>query len=295
MLLTDDEFKIKLQNKHGHTIVNTEAYRGMRKTIKFHCNDCGLDWESTPLLVLKAKNCPQCTSTWRKQARLQTKDEMQAKINAIWHSDEYELHDDYTKSSDPVTITHKTCGRTYKGYANNLIRHHGCVVCAEQQSESQGEQIIYNLLKQNNIAFEYQKKLEINDHLHYFDFYIPEQKLWIEYDGEQHNDKSHCWYSSDRKNRDLEKNEYVQSQNETLLRIPYTHKSVNKIISDIEKHSDLKLQFNVNDKLTKPIHDKLAIVKFKETHSIQETIEHFKISRATLYRYRQRYTTQKTA
>lgn len=295
MQLSDDEFKNKLTKKHGNKIVSKEAYKGMRKTIKFHCNECGFDWETTPLLALKAKRCPQCTSNWRKTARLQTKEQMQTKINKIWQSDEYELHDDYTKSTNPVTITHKTCGRTYVGYANNLIRHHGCITCAEQQSESQGEQIIYNLLKQNDIKFEYQKKVIINEHLHFFDFYLPNQKLWIEYDGQQHNDKNHSWYSPERKERDIEKNEYTNKKHETLLRIPYTHTSLNDIIIDIETASNLKIKFNKNEKLTKPIHDKLAIVSFKKNHSIQETMAKFKISRATLYRYRQRYDTIKTA
>lgn len=297
MQLTDAEFKTKLLNKHGDKIVAKEAYKGMRKTINFHCNECGFEWESTPLAVLRAKRCPQCTSQWRKTARLQTKDEMQAKINHIWQSDEYILHDDYTKSTDPVTITHKTCGRTYIGYANNLVSHHGCLACAGQQSESQGEQIIYNILKQNDIEFEYQKKLEINEHLHFFDFYIPSKKLWVEYDGQQHTDKNHSWYSPDRKERDLEKNKFVAEKEETLLRIPYTHNNVHEIIKDIELVSQLqlKLTFNKNDKLTKPIHDKLTILSFYNTHTIQETMAKFKISRATLYRYRQRYSTIKTA
>lgn len=295
MQLTNEDFKNKLIAKHGNKIIAKEAYNGMRNIIKFHCNDCGFDWETSPLLALKAKRCPQCTSNWRKTARLQTKEQMQTKINKIWQSDEYELHDDYTKSTNPVTITHNVCGRTYVGYANNLVRHHGCIACAEQQSESQGEQIIYNLLKQNNILFEYQKKVEINNHLHFFDFYIPTQNLWIEYDGQQHNDKNHSWYSPDRKERDLEKNQFVSAKKENLLRIPYTHENIHDIINDINAVSQLKLTFDANDKLTKPIHDKFAIVMFQKTHTLKETMAEFKISRATLYRYRQRYSTTKTA
>lgn len=62
MQLTNEDFKNKLIAKHGNKIIAKEAYNGMRNIIKFHCNDCGFDWETSPLLALKANaahNVPQ--------------------------------------------------------------------------------------------------------------------------------------------------------------------------------------------------------------------------------------------
>ena len=57
----------------------------------------------------------------------------------------------------------------------------------------------------------------------------------IEFDGPQHIDKNHIWYSSENKIRDEMKNQYAISNNYPLVRIPYKEKNnlnIDLILSD---------------------------------------------------------------
>lgn len=84
-----------------------------------------------------------------------------------------------------------------------------------------GEQEIENILKDNNIKFVTQF---IFDDLpnRKFDFYLPELKYLIEFDGEQHFMNISNWDKIEiQQQRDKEKNEYALSHNIPLVRIPY--------------------------------------------------------------------------
>ena len=105
----------------------------------------------------------------------------------------------------------------------------GCI------GKSKGEGKIEQLLKDNNIVFEKQKHFDncrfpdTNYHA-YFDFYIPDYNLLIEYDGNQHFyyfDSQNTWNNKDNFQKVLEhdnyKNDWCINNNITLIRIPYTH------------------------------------------------------------------------
>ena len=100
--------------------------------------------------------------------------------------------------------------------------------------KSKGEERIAQLLKNNNIQFEQEKKFDNfiyqdTNRKAQFDFYVNNRYL-IEYDGKQHfniggwNDKE----ALEKNNiHDKLKNEYCIKNNIPLIRIPYTH--LNKI------------------------------------------------------------------
>lgn len=91
---------------------------------------------------------------------------------------------------------------------------------------SYGELSIYSILSYNKLHFEYQHSVIINGRLHKFDFYLPEYKLYVEYDGIQHYQPIESWGGDkslkERKVKDSEKNNYVSNAGATILRIPYT-------------------------------------------------------------------------
>ena len=119
------------------------------------------------------------------------------------------------------------CGNTILVSTSNLTRKKeatiscGCI-------KSKGEEKIISLLLEIQIPFITQKRFdscifpETNRQL-VFDFYLPEQNLLIEYDGEQHFHK----IRNDRYNfkeiqkRDAFKNEWCLQNNIKLIRIPY--------------------------------------------------------------------------
>ena len=72
----------------------------------------------------------------------------------------------------------------FKSEPNSVIRISGCPYCKQYK----GEVIIANYLKNSGIEFEPQKKFkEVKDSRPLsYDFYLPKQKILIEYNGEQH-------------------------------------------------------------------------------------------------------------
>ena len=95
-------------------------------------------------------------------------------------------------------------------------------------SISRGETKINQILLENNVNFQREYRVNINNHYYRFDFAIfsPEQKLiaFIEFDGSQHFDmeKTHWGHdtSAIQKNDEI-KNQYCQQHNIPLIRIPY--------------------------------------------------------------------------
>ena len=102
--------------------------------------------------------------------------------------------------------------------------------------KSKGEMSIINLLTQNNVFYEKEKKFEgcksKKGYFYRFDFYVNNQYL-IEFDGEQHykpvkygnmNDEEANKILERTQKYDLLKNEYCKENNINLLRIPYWEK-----------------------------------------------------------------------
>ena len=99
--------------------------------------------------------------------------------------------------------------------------------------KSDGEFVIEQLLKENNIKYQTQFsfdscRFEDTNYLAKFDFYINNQYL-IEYDGEQHfyyKNSLHTWNTEENykkvKEHDEYKNNWCKKNNISLIRIPYT-------------------------------------------------------------------------
>lgn len=102
-----------------------------------------------------------------------------------------------------------------------------CELCNKYYS--QGERKIYNILKDNNIIFETQKKFDscrFNDTnaLAKFDFYVNNEYI-IEFDGRQHfKDYGDFYFNVSKiQEHDKIKNDWCFKNNIPIIRIPYTH------------------------------------------------------------------------
>ena len=123
------------------------------------------------------------------------------------------------------------CGKEIIAETNPLIsgRKTSCG-CTKQSS---GENIISNILTENNIPFEQEKRFkDCKDTFSLpFDFYI-ENKYLIEFDGKQHF-YSNSYFGEQSfkqtKKHDIIKNQYCKANHIPLIRIPYTHLSDIKI------------------------------------------------------------------
>ena len=96
-------------------------------------------------------------------------------------------------------------------------------------SKSKGEIAIINLLIQNNIFYEKEKKFNNcksdKGYFYRFDFYVNNQYI-IEFDGMQHYSENKVGWNeslSEIQKRDNDKTEWCKNNNIPLIRIPYWH------------------------------------------------------------------------
>ena len=119
-----------------------------------------------------------------------------------------------------------TCFITSANLINGFTKSCGCI-------KSRGESVIKQILLDNNIKFETQKTFKScyfteTNRPAYFDFYLPDYHILIEYDGIQHFKARNSGWNTDSnllqtQKRDKIKNQWCKSHNIPLIRIPYTH------------------------------------------------------------------------
>jgi len=141
---------------------------------------------------------------------------------------------DYKYSNIKVDIKCNTCNLIFSQTPASHLQKRGCPKC----KFSQGEKQIEKFLTDNNIIFIYQKIFKdlkgMKGGYLKFDFYIPENNLCIEYDGEQHFDTTSKYWSNSIVENDNKKNLYCRENNIQLLRISYLDKDrIEEIISSM--------------------------------------------------------------
>ena len=153
------------------------------------------------------------------------------------------LHPEYIKywspnnKKSPYEITPRShikikficekCGREFERKIIDMVRHDTGSVCKECNS-SKGETRILRWLNKNNIFYihdeHYFKDLiGVNDFILRPDFILPNERIWIEYDGIQHDEWNSSWMSLDAfkttQANDKIKDEYAKDNNWNLIRI----------------------------------------------------------------------------
>lgn len=140
-----------------------------------------------------------------------------------------ELLEDSNKFGRRVYKCKCDCGNEINVPSNSLIEYHtlscGCL-------KSQWNMYINQLLTKKEIEHQCEYAIYIDDKHYWFDFYLPQYNLFIEYDGEQHFYP--VSFGADefttQKNfeliqkRDKIKDEYCNENGINLLRIPYWEK-----------------------------------------------------------------------
>lgn len=136
------------------------------------------------------------------------------------------------KDNKIVWLCRCDCGTECKVTSSRLINGHtqscGCL-------KSKGELEIAQILIENNIEYEKEKKFE-DLGLYRYDFYLPQYNRLIEFDGEQHFKQVKNWGNlASQKERDALKTEYAISHQIELVRIPYWergHINIEKLLGN---------------------------------------------------------------
>jgi very-short-patch-repair endonuclease len=223
---TQEEAKLSILErckKLNYSLLESFVYKTALTTkIHLKCNKDNHEWYVTYDRFLNGKTgCPKCAG------KCITQNEIEIKIKKKCEEYNYSLLESFVYKTALTTKIHLKCnkdGHSWFTTYNNFINHNrSCPKC----NESKGEKIINDYLKSNNIVFirEYKFKECKNVFALPFDFYLPEQNICIEYDGEQHfkvNERYGGIKEFEKRilNDDI-KNKFCENNNIKLIRIPY--------------------------------------------------------------------------
>ena len=227
-----DEFIQKAKNTHGdiydYSLVN---YINSITKVKIICKKHGV-FEMKPNCHLSGQNCGKCSI----ENNLLTTVQFIEKAQKV-HGNIYDYcFVDYKHNSIKIKIICREHG-IFEQKPYSHLNGRGCSKC---KIKSKGELFIADWLNQNVINFEVQKSfVDCKNMLPLrYDFYLPNQNLLIEYDGEPHF-KEVAYLGGKvgfelRQTNDKIKSEYAINNNLNLLRIAYTER---RNLSEILKNN----------------------------------------------------------
>lgn len=229
---TNEQFLLELSNILPH-IIPLEPYKTSRESLNFKCTKHNFIFRTFPDQVLHGKySCKECI---RERQNLK-----QRKSFTVLQEELKQLHphivicDEYYNNKTPLKC-YCTQGQHYfYKDAHHLLRGQGCPIC----SSSSGEQAVISILNQMNVKFVRQYKFEdccdINPLP--FDFFLPDWKIAIEYQGEQHyipSTKFGMTAFLNTQKHDKIKQEYCLNHNIDLIIISYKERTnLYKILQD---------------------------------------------------------------
>lgn len=167
-----------------------------------------------------AVGCAYCTG------RYKTTEDFINEMNEV--NSNIEIIGEYSGSENSVDCRCKICGHKWSPIGRSLKYGQGCPAC----TISKGEIKVKQFLDDNNIIYIQQKTFDdcIYKEKLRFDFYLTDNNILIEYDGEQHfkpvdfASKGLAWANQIfeyNQIKDKIKNDYCKDNNMRLIRIPY--------------------------------------------------------------------------
>jgi hypothetical protein len=166
-----------------------------------------------------------------------TKDEMRKIIESECEFRDYNFIGfigEYKTTRSKIILNCKEHGNWNVSCTNFIINKTGCPNCSNN-TNSNGEKIIENYLKQNNVEFNKQYRFHDckNRKRLPFDFYLPKYNMCIEFDGQQHFHSIDFWGGVTAFNmrliNDKIKTLYCINNHVELLRIKYDENIIEKL------------------------------------------------------------------
>ena len=217
-IISEEEFINKLSETKS-SIILYGKYLGSKTKTTFMCLNDGFVWDTTPYHVLHNSGCPMCANKMQSERQTLSHEEYLKRLKQITNS--ILPINQYVKNDVPILHKCLKCNYEWEVSPNSLISERvGCPKC----NCTKGENRIIKFLEDNNIDFVFQKKFDGLKNINslYYDFYIPELNVLVEYDGEFHYIdifKNNSFEPA--KMRDVLKDEYAKNNNIKLIRIPY--------------------------------------------------------------------------
>ena len=209
------------------------TYQGSHTKLSYRCKNCGNIAEQTPTVLLQGHGCRLCANKRISKARTLEQDEVDRRFDEI--KNYVKVIGEYKGAGNKIECECVVCGYHWNTIPNVLwFMNCKCPQC----NFSHGETKIKEYLLNHNVVYECQKKFDdlrgINNGYLSYDFYLPEFRLAIEYQGEQHEKPvKHFGYEKylNQQEHDKRKREYAQNNDFTLLEIwYYDYDKINEIL-----------------------------------------------------------------
>ena len=200
-----------IKNIHSHDLVECI------------CTKCGNASSKTIYDYLRGRGCLYCSGNNQKTTE-QFKQEL---------DDEYELLTEYVNANTKIKLKH-CCGFVYEVTPHNYLTGKRCPKCSRHQSK--GEKLIEQYLIDHQIDYFSEVPMRIDNHLLRFDFYLPEQDLYIEFQGIQHFEPIQHFGGIERFKKQQQFDNLKKHYATNLLEIDYTQiNRVDEILDNILK------------------------------------------------------------
>lgn len=187
---------------------------------------CKIDqnqWESTPNNLLSGEGCPVCKAKKVGDCHRLSHNEFITKLLLI--NQKVIVLDTYKGRHKYIKCTCKKCNNMWETTPDSLLQGTGCPKCRQ----SKGEDAIRKYLDKLNVSYISQMKFNnlygVGNKKLSYDFYIPYQKLLIEFQGKQHDVQIDHFGGEKQfkiqQEHDRRKREYAKNHNMDLLEIWY--------------------------------------------------------------------------
>jgi hypothetical protein len=182
-LLGNEEFIKRIEKIFGPEAFDYSKlnYEGAHKDVTLVCKKCGNIETKDPRSFYIGYGCLKCQGNTIGKKLLST-EEFIIRSKKI-HGDKYDYSKViYTGISNKVEIICSKHGSFFQEPNVHINMKCNCPEC----NVSKGEEQIAIFLNQNNINYIFQYQVRINDSYHYYDFYLPDHNIIIEFNGMQH-------------------------------------------------------------------------------------------------------------
>ena len=214
---TQEEFIAEVKEVHGADIDTSDSiFRGMAETVKVTCCKCKTCWDPIAGNLLNGHGCPICN------AGSYTSATYAVECQRHYGSDKYDYSEsEYRGMRENITIKCKLCGHVFSTNAGkHMTQEYGCPC----QRQSRGENAVQRCLEELKIPF--QRAWPVPETQLVADFYLPQHRAAIEFDGQQHF-KDVIWFQSTKElvqERDRRKDLQCFGMGLSMLRIHWKDK-----------------------------------------------------------------------
>lgn len=232
------QYLLDIENKNIKFISSNEHHISSASRIDVECEICSTQWNTTTRNIFNRNSgCPKCGGNIKI-----TQDVMMKNLTERCSKLEYNiLSIEFTNNKSKIYLfCEKHDNKWWTNYNAFTSQEQACIFCSRK--DSKGSRYIQNILEENYILFEKEKKYDKcrNKYKLPFDFFLPEYNILIEYDGEQHY-KPISFFGGEeaftkQKENDNLKNSFCEQNNIKLLRFnEYNISTFVEVINQLRK------------------------------------------------------------